>query len=220
MGHQLGAQEPWGICWEALGTQWGINQEPGNALRNLLGGRGDGLGDQPGARERLGGPAGKPWGRLGGSTGSPGTPWGTAWEAVRRLGGPTGGLGTPRGTCWKALGTPWRTPWRTNRWLGNAFGNPTDLHGLPGISTDLHGCHGCLGGSTGSPGTPWGIAWEAVGTPWRTNGGLGNASGKPLESLGDALEDLLGTPWRTLGRTSLTDFPESSLFGRTIKHCG
>ncbi len=109
LGDQAGAQEPWGICWEALGTHWGINQEPGNALRNLLGGRGNGLGDQPGARERLGGPAGKPWGRLGGSTGSPGTPWGTAWEAVRRLGGPTGGLGTPRGTCWKALGTPWRT---------------------------------------------------------------------------------------------------------------
>ena len=33
---------------------WGTNREPGNALGDLLGSLGDALGDQPGARERLG----------------------------------------------------------------------------------------------------------------------------------------------------------------------
>ena len=31
---------PWGTCWEALGTPWGINREPGNALGHRLGSRG------------------------------------------------------------------------------------------------------------------------------------------------------------------------------------
>ena len=78
----------------------GLGDQPGTweRLGGLLGSLRDALGDQPGAWERLGAPPGKPWDALADQPG--------AWER----------LGEPAGKPWGRLGGPswktWEKPWK------------------------------------------------------------------------------------------------------------
>ena len=106
-----------------------INQDPGNVLRNLLGGRWQGLGDQPGTRERLGGLLGSLGNALGDQLGAwerLGAPPGKPWDALADQPGAWERLGEPAGKPWGRLGGPswktWEKPWK------NLLERPPRIH--------------------------------------------------------------------------------------------
>ena len=104
---------------------WKSNREPRNALRDLLGKRGDALGDQLGAWERLGAPPGKPWDAWADQPGAwerLGEPAGKLWGRLARFLKTLEGLGTGFAASRGGFGSLWEPFCESRRSFGRALG--------------------------------------------------------------------------------------------------